>query len=247
MSEEIERAEDGGTDAGRGAGVAPSGAHAAVSEIGETGNVPYLLPRLAYRIWRVRVWVVSRPRFQELRRERYQRFIKLCRVQPSDRIVDIGSASSGTLAVFNRQNPITAVDLIVERNADALEGYPNVSFVQGDARRLPFADKAFDVAFCNSLIEHVEPQERRQVAHEIRRVADRYFVQTPNRWFPVEPHYLVPLWQFLPERLRRHYDRKHGEYIELLTAAELQRLLPEAELHRERVLGLTKSLMAVSR
>jgi hypothetical protein len=81
-------------------------------------------------------------------------------------------------------------------------------------------------------------------------------VQTPNRYFPIEPHYQLPLFQFLPERLRRALNKRftlgwrekgQWEEINLLSARDLRRLFPDAEIHRERVLGLTKSLMAVRR
>ena len=91
-------------------------------------------------------------------------------------------------------------------------------------------------------------------AREIGRVGDRYFVQTPNRWFPIEPHYQMPFVHFLPERALRALNkkftmgwRKKGEWYEttLLSESDLRRLFPDATIHRERVLGMTKSLMAV--
>ena len=70
----------------------------------------------------------------------------------------------------------------------------------GDAVDMPgISDGAFDVVFSNSVIEHVETYEnQRRMAAEIRRVGRRYFVQTPNRHFPLEPHFLVPGFQLLP-------------------------------------------------
>jgi hypothetical protein len=87
-------------------------------------------------------------------------------------------------------------------------------------------------------------------------------VQTPNFWFPLEPHYLVPGFQFLPVRLRsgllRRFDLghigripdpgaadEHVRSIRLLRTTQLRKLFPDARIHRERMLGLTKSLMAV--
>lgn len=187
------------------------------------------------------------------RAQRYLRFTQLCGIVPSDRIIDVGAGAGLALATFNRDNAITAVDLAPW---PGFETPANVTFVRGDGCALPFADGAFDVAFSNSVIEHVGPERQADFAREIRRVADAYFVQTPNRYFPVEPHYQFPLFQFLPIAAQRWLNgrftlgwqqRGQWEPIRLLGRDDLQRLFPDAEIHREHLLGFTKSLMAVRR
>ncbi len=149
---------------------------------------------------------------------------------------------------------IVAVDL-APKTSEWLHN-ANVVVRTGDGTRLPFADREFPVAFSNSVIEHVPPPLQAAFAAEIARVSERYYVQTPNRWFPIEPHYQLPLFQFLPERTRRALNRRftlgwqakgHWEQIDLLSSADLRRLFPDAEIHRERILGLGKSLIAVKR
>jgi SAM-dependent methyltransferase len=138
-------------------------------------------------------------------------------------------------------------------------------WVIADARRLPFRDNAFDVAFSNSVIEHISgPGDREAFAAEIVRVGRRYYIQTPSRWFPVEPHLMTPLIHYLPRRIQRKLLRNFTVWgvlvrptpegcdaflrdIRLMTAGELRRLFPAAEIWRERTLGLVKSLIAVSR
>ncbi len=201
---------------------------------------------------RLRHWASTSPTVEGWRRGRYERFAGLCRLTPQDRILDVGAGVGAALERFNTVNPITALDLT------PMEGgwiqQPNVTQVQGDGTRMPFGDGEFAVAFSNSVIEHVPVGMQVAFASEVRRVSDRYFVQTPNRWFPIEPHYQMPFFQFLPERTRRWLNSRftmgfqpkgHWEPIELLTARDMQRLFPDAVIHREKVLGLTKSLMAV--
>ena len=58
---------------------------------------------------------------------------------------------------------------------------------------LPFADGAFDLGFSNAVVEHVAGGRdgQRQFVAELCRVAQRVFVTTPNRWFPLDPHTLL--------------------------------------------------------
>ena len=172
-------------------------------------------------------------------------FRRLMDPQPADRIVDVGCGEIG-IAAHQAGNEITGVD-IVDR-----PGYagPNRRFVRADARELPFADDEFDIAHSNSLIEHVgDRRDRERVAGELRRVGRRYFVQTPNRGFPIEPHSLLPLVHRLPRRIGRRLWRFGVSYDPfddtwLLGARDLRRLFPDALIVRERVGPLTKSLIA---
>jgi N-acetylglucosaminyldiphosphoundecaprenol N-acetyl-beta-D-mannosaminyltransferase len=184
---------------------------------------------------------------ERARRRRHAWFRRIVAPHPGETIVDIGCGSAG-LAQFEPDASITGVDL-AEHAPDAYES-ENRRYVQADARALPFADRCFDIAFSNSLIEHVPRDDRAAVASETRRVAGRYFVQTPNRWFPIEPHVLLPFFQHLPGGLRKRLWRfgvSHGPFedIRLLDAAELQSLFPDAVIVRERLGPLTKSLMAI--
>jgi SAM-dependent methyltransferase len=145
---------------------------------------------------------------------------RLIAPQAGETVVDIGCGPAGTgLAMLEPGAAITGVDAV---NRPGYAQGPR-SFVQADARALPFEDDSFDIAHSSSVIEHLDPVDRPRFAAELRRVAGRYIVQTPNRWFPVDP---------FPD-------------IRLLDTAELRRLFPDAVIIRERFCGLTKSLIAV--
>lgn len=204
---------------------------------------------------RTTAWAANSDAIRQGRERRYRLFIELCGVRPDERILDVGAGQGSALERFNAVNPILAVDIVSPTAAGWLSN-PNVEVARADGTRLPFADREFPVTFSNSVIEHVPKELQRAFASEIRRVSDRYFVQTPNKWFPIEPHYQLPLVQFLPDRLLKALNRRFSfgwrekgrwEPVRLLSAGELQRLFPDAEIHRERLFGLTKSLMAVRR
>jgi hypothetical protein len=103
---------------------------------------------------------------------------------------------------------------------------------------LPFADRSFDWVFSSAVVEHVgRNRGAAEVAAEISRVAKcGYFVTTPNKFFPIEPHTLLPLYQFLPEHWQRKVLRISPYYvhvyerIRLLGARDLRNLFPGATI-----------------
>ena len=130
---------------------------------------------------------------------------------PDTSVVDVGVTDSGVEGAYGTDNfleasypwpeRITAVGVTaLDRFAAA---FPQVRTVVADGRSLPFADREFDVAFSNAVVEHVGRRaEQIAFVQELCRVADRVFVTTPNRWFPVEVHTLLPVAHWLPRRLQ---------------------------------------------
>ncbi len=140
--------------------------------------------------------------------------------------------------------------------------FPNIISVVGDARNMSqFTDDEFDIVFSNSVIEHVGNYDyQMQMAKEIQRVGKKYFVQTPNFYFPIEPHFVFPFFQFLPLPMKvwvlTNIGRKHKKVatqeqakivangINLLRKKQFSKLFPTATIFEEKVLGLTKSFVA---
>lgn len=137
-------------------------------------------------------------------------------------------------------------------------------FAVGDGCNLrEFEDNSFDIVHSNSVLEHVGEYERMvQFAREISRIAPRYFVQTPNFWFPVEPHCMVPFFHWLPEPLRislvlrfnlGHWTMASSVQIavqtvqsaRLLSRTLMCSLFPDGKLVKERFLGFPKSLIVI--
>ena len=141
--------------------------------------------------------------------------------------------------------------------------YSNIAAVVGDARYMyNFAEKEFDFVYSNSVIEHVgDRTAQRLMANEIQRVGERYFVQTPYRYFPIESHFVFPLFQFLPFAVRvllvQHFNlgwyhrlpekaeaEKAIRSIQLLSKRDFYSLFPGAHFEDEKLFGITKSLLA---
>src|SRR5262245_41669884 len=139
----------------------------------------------------------------------------------------------GTLNFFEEHYPwperITALGLYEGEGFRAR--YPNVRYVQGDACALPFENGEFDVVFSNAVVEHVGDRERqRQFVSEALRVGKRVFITTPNRWFPVEVHTMLPLVHWLPDpAAHRVYDalgKQSAKQLRILSKRELESLFP---------------------
>ena len=177
------------------------------------------------------------------------------------RILDIGGTESYWRALEDlwrgRDLDITLVNLGVEPRDEGIFHHR-----PGDACALEYADDSFDVVHSNSVIEHVGHWEQMaQMAREVRRLAPHYYIQTPNFWFPLEPHYRSLFYHWLPEATRaaRLVGQKRGfrtapdfdtamrdiQTVVLLTARQMQTLFPDAQLVRERIGPLTKSLIMI--
>lgn len=198
----------------------------------------------------------------KMRSARFAKFEGLMANLPRPvRILDIG----GTNAFWEQRGwagkpelEIVTINLAAEPRKHA-----NIEPLVGDATSMPqYADRAFDVAFSNSVIEHLFTFDaQKKMAAEVRRVARAFWVQTPNFWFPMEPHFHVPGWQWMPLRMRAALLRRRRcgwrgpepdparaleavREVRLLTGREMRALFPGATIWPERLAGLVKSWVA---
>lgn len=166
-----------------------------------------------------------------------------------DRILDVGADpqlfSRYTFEDFYpHQERIVGGSIDFEMVRKARECYPKAQYAIFDGCALPFPDKSFDMVFSNAVIEHIVGKERQEkFAREVMRVGKSWFITTPNFWFPLEVHYLLPFFQFLPAGVQRIYSHlspsavPKGELIdlELLSARQLRQFFPTSEIVKMRV------------
>ncbi|MCI0560274.1 MAG: class I SAM-dependent methyltransferase [Nitrososphaera sp.] len=193
------------------------------------------------------------------RKKRLALFRKIMKPHDSTKILDVG----GTIGNWNYlpiRPQITLLNLDVDHDRS---DYPdNVRFQAGDALDMPFADGDYDIAYSNSVIEHVHTWERqKRFADEISRVGRRLWVQTPAKEFFLEPHLLTPFVHWLPLNWKRKLLRNFTVWgwitrptrdqvdeflqeVRLLTRAEMQALFPNCRIYVEQWLGMSKSYIA---
>jgi hypothetical protein len=205
----------------------------------------------------------SRSLATRMRRRRFELFLSLLQtLEGRVEILDIGGTQLfWDLMLGDDSHDIRVTLLNVDHQKVSSKRFISA---RGDARAMPeFSSASFDVVFSNSVIEHVGSYEdQRQMANEISRIGRRFFVQTPNKRFPLEPHFLFPWFQYLPLSARawlvNRFDvgwykripdvraaRAEVESIQLLTKKKFGNLFPGARIQEEKIAGLTKSFVAI--
>lgn len=207
------------------------------------------------------------------RRKRASIFRKLFPDAMNQSILDLGGGDGRHIAsVVPGHGNVTVADIDRNKLAVAEALHAHKPRLLDESPSLPFGDAEFDIVFCSSVIEHVTgPKDevgnirssaafqdqasvhQRKLAEEIRRIGRGYFVQTPYKHFPIESHTIAPGFVVLLPRSvqleiwKRWPFYNHVPDFNLLTVRDVKRCFPDAEIHLESALGLTKSIMAVRR
>ena len=211
------------------------------------------------------------------RESRAKLFRDLFDLNKGTSVLDLGSQDGKHVArilqgteVEPQNVSVADLDLTTLQAIEKKFGYKPVPI--GEDGKLPLDDGSVDIVFCSSVIEHVTIDKdevwsvtdgeefrgrsftrQKAFADEIRRVGRGYFVQTPNRYFPIESHTWLPFAGFLPRRMlisaikfaNRFWVFYSVPDFNLLDKNDLARLFPDAELIFEKRFGLIKSIMAV--
>lgn len=205
--------------------------------------------------------------------------LRIKRIQPLLRLIEKVSEKEGSVNLIDiggtYQYWKIVPDSFLEKNrvsitianlpgTESYQASGAFQFAPVDGRDLSrFDDNQFHIAHSNSVVEHVGDWESMvKFSNELKRVARKYFVQTPNYWFPIEPHCMTPLFHWLPKPLRvelvRKFNlghwKKSSSVIDAVSVVESARLLDktmfaalfdDADVLGERFLFLTKSWVAI--
>lgn len=216
---------------------------------------------------------------QRARAKRAALFRQEFEVHANTKVLDLGSEVGESIA-----NVLAGVDFdpkniyIADIDAEAIaEGSRRFGFTPvliNESGSLPFPDQFFDIVHCSSVIEHVtvpkwtvwqnrsgrkfrkvSADAQRSFSQEIIRVSKQYYVQTPNKWFPIESHSWLPFIGWLPRRMQipllrftnKFWIKKTAPDWNLLGAGDLSRLFENSPVIKERCFGLVKSVAALKK
>ncbi len=192
------------------------------------------------------------------RKRKLESFYRLIKPSANEKILDVGAEINPDvdrglqlIDLYPWKDKLTALNISSEHIKLIKKHYPEIEAIVADARALPWPDKYFDVVYSNAVIEHVGNfNNQKKMAAEIMRVGKRWFVTTPNRWYPFEFHMRLPFVTWLPWHgylwagsiiSYNHMQKKYvftGEKligIRLMTAKELEKCFPTSKIIKQRV------------
>lgn len=209
---------------------------------------------------------------KRLRQKRIQPFLRMIEavyeVKGSVSILDIGGTTQYWKIIDEnllRKFKVT-ITLINLPSAKVLSDTEFTQHIDGDATSNlweKFEMSSFDLIHSNSVIEHVgDWRKMKAFAHNIESFIGGYYVQTPNYWFPIEPHCMTLFFHWLPKPLRvalvarkslGHWAKAAtvSEAVDKVESARLldkrmfSELFNDAEISSEKLFFLTKSLVAI--
>lgn len=200
------------------------------------------------------MWHLMEKFREKSRDKKYRLFIDQLQPQPHDIILNVGAGNGLFLeSIYRNKEKIIALDIDAVMLNDLKRKYPEIQCIVADAKRLPFKDVSVKISFSNAVIEHVgSNREQQKFANEIRRISQKYFVTVPNKYFPFEFHYRLPLYQFVPKSIQKWLFNKFNiglwyenkwEDINLLSYRQMKKIFPGTTVIKQRVTLCAETLI----
>lgn len=194
-----------------------------------------------------------------VRKKIFAAFMEEAHPTPETCILDVGVTSDRRRDsnFFEKLYPYPEkIIAIGTEDASFLEKeFPGLKYIKTDGTKIPFPDKSFDLVVSFATIEHVGSRENQhKFIAELCRLGFAVCIATPNRWFPIEFHTVLPFAHWLPSTWFRFLCRCLGknflaqeENLNLLTESETISLFPSGikkiSVKRIRLFGLVSNLL----
>lgn len=135
--------------------------------------------------------------------------------------------------------------------------YPEIKTLRCDGRQIPLKNNSFDIVISNATIEHVgnKKNQTKSIKEAVRLSKKLVFISTPNRYFPLDFHTLIPLIHWFPKKIHRFILKKTGldffskeSNLNLLSDNELRNICENLKIknytiNKIRILGFCTNLV----
>jgi len=193
----------------------------------------------------------------KMRKKMYLKLIEITGADSRMKILDVGVTNDRRIEsnflekLYPYKENITTTG--IEDASFIQKECRGVKFIQADGMNLPFGNRSFDLVTCFAVIEHVgNNTKQKQLINELCRVGKSCIITTPNRWYPIEVHTMMPFIHWLPPECFRKILRVTGQVfyskeknLSLLDAKTLKRMIPErmkVNEHHHRLMGIVSNL-----
>ncbi len=171
-----------------------------------------------------------------------QFFDRHMRPQPGEWVADLGCGFGDQAEyLLERGLNVIALDIRLRQLQVTRRRFPGVFPVLADALRLPFKGDTIQLGFSNAVLEHLPAAKQGAFVEEFCCSFRRGIIFTPSKYCPVEPHFMLPFFQFVPKTLQRHlcsllplgtFPRGSWESINLISIRTAQLLAPRCRCFR---------------
>jgi hypothetical protein len=200
--------------------------------------------------------------FLKLCREKiYKNFNKKIRFKLVNKILDIGTSpvdneyQNYLIHKYPHKRKITCVSNVKLNKIK--KRYPEIKTLQCDGREIPLKNNSFDIVISNATIEHVgnKRNQTKFIKEAFRLSKKLVFISTPNRYFPIDFHTLIPLIHWFPKKIHRFILKKIGldffskeSNLNLLSDNELSNICQNLKIknytiNKIRILGFCTNLV----
>jgi hypothetical protein len=203
-------------------------------------------------------------------------FLKLCRkkiynffdkkisnLKLVNKILDIGTSpvdneyQNYLIHQYPHKKKITCVSNVKLNKIK--QRYPEIKTLQCDGKKIPLKNNSFDIVISNATIEHVgnKKNQTKFIKETVRLTKQLVFISTPNRYFPIDFHTLIPLIHLLPKKIHRFILKKIGldffskeSNLNLLSDYELRNICQNLKIknftiNKIRILGFCTNLVLI--
>ena len=171
----------------------------------------------------------------DAREKFFGHFKNLTEYDDNKSLLDIGttpSLDSEQNVILEKTKNNKNITCLSDQDCSILEKkYPNIkNFIVGDGTNTNFKDKSFDIVHSNATIEHVGSyNDQISFIKEASRISKNHvFIQTPNRFYPIDFHTNLPLIHWLPKKIHRKILKFIG--LNFYSMEENLNLLSESNL-----------------